>query len=68
LTTLRRWLVAQRVARMTLETLRLRLLKIGGWVRERPDRVRRRLGQQPSERGVVACADDTPCAFMNNPG
>jgi len=50
LTTLRRWLVAQRVARMTLETLRLRLLKIGGWVRERPDRVRLRLASShPSE-------------------
>ncbi len=50
LTTLRRWLVAQRGARMTLETLRLRLLKIGGWVRERPDRVRLRLASShPSE-------------------
>jgi len=50
LDTLRRWLVARRVARMTLETLRLRLLKIGGWVRERRDRVRLRLASShPSE-------------------
>lgn len=43
LDTVRRWLVAARVARMTLETVRLRLLKIGGWVREGIDRVRLRL-------------------------
>lgn len=33
LDTLRRWLLAAKVPRMTLETLRLRLIKIGGWVR-----------------------------------
>jgi Transposase DDE domain group 1 len=50
LDTLRRWLVAARVARMTLDTLRLRLLKIGGWVRECQDRVRLRLASShPSE-------------------
>jgi Transposase DDE domain group 1 len=50
LDTVRRWLVAQQVARMTLETLRLRLLKIGGWVRERADRVHLRLASShPSE-------------------
>ncbi len=43
LDTVRRWLVAQQIARMTLDTLRLRLLKIGGWVREGTDRVRLRL-------------------------
>jgi len=50
LDTLRRWLVAQQVARMTLETVRLRLLTIGGWVRERADHVRLRLASShPSE-------------------
>jgi hypothetical protein len=50
LDTLRRWLVAARVARMTLDTLRLRLLKIGGWVREWRDRVLVRLASShPSE-------------------
>ncbi len=50
LDTVRRWLVAEQVARMTLETLRLRLLKIGGWVRERRDRVHLRLASShPSE-------------------
>src|SRR5690606_24247146 len=43
LDTVRRWLVAHQVARMTLDTLRLRLLKIGGWVREGIHRVRLRL-------------------------
>jgi hypothetical protein len=50
LDTLRRWLTAAGIARMTLETLRLRLIKVGGWVRERLDRVRLRLAtSHPSE-------------------
>ncbi len=50
LDTVRRWLVAQQVARMTLDTVRLRLLKIGGWVRERRGRVHLRLASShPSE-------------------
>lgn len=50
LDTLRRWLAQAGVARMTLDSLRLRLLKIGGWVRERRDRVRLRLAtSHPSE-------------------
>jgi hypothetical protein len=40
LDTLRRWLCRRGVARMQLDTLRLRLIKIGGWVRELTDRVR----------------------------
>jgi hypothetical protein len=43
LDTLRRWLAARRVARMQLDTLRLRLLKIGGRVYQLHDRVRLRL-------------------------
>ena len=51
LDTVRRRLAAQQVARMTLETLRVRLLKIGGWVHEWPDRVRLRLASShPGER------------------
>lgn len=50
LDTLRRWVQRVGVARMTLATLRLRLIKIGGWVRERLDRVRLRLASShPSE-------------------
>jgi hypothetical protein len=43
LDTLRRWLGARRVERMQLDTLRLRLLKIGGRVWQWSDRVRLRL-------------------------
>ena len=43
LDTLRRWLRTMRVARMQLDTLRLRLLKIGGRVSQLRDRVRLRL-------------------------
>lgn len=43
LDTLRRWLSVRRVARMQLDTLRLRLLKIGGRVYQLRDRVRLRL-------------------------
>jgi len=43
LDTLRRWLAARHVARMQLDTLRLRLLKIGGRVWQWSDRVRLRL-------------------------
>lgn len=34
---LRRWLLAAQAARLQFDTLRLRLIKIGGWVRERTD-------------------------------
>jgi hypothetical protein len=40
LDTIRRWLTQVKVARMQLDTLRLRLLKIGGWVRQRLDGIR----------------------------
>ncbi len=43
LDTLRRWLVRAGTARMTLETLRLRLIKIGGRVRQLATRVHLRL-------------------------
>jgi hypothetical protein len=45
LDTLRRWLMAQGVPRMQLETLRLRLIKIGGWVRQQLTRVRLHLAR-----------------------
>jgi hypothetical protein len=40
LDTVRRWLAQLDVPRMQLDTLRLRLVKIGGWVRERTHEVR----------------------------
>jgi hypothetical protein len=50
LDTLRRWLSVRRVARMQLDTLRLRLLKIGGRVWQQRERVRLRLAaSHPSQ-------------------
>jgi hypothetical protein len=45
LDTLRRWLMAAGMERIQLNTLRLRLLKIGGWVRELATRVRLHLAE-----------------------
>jgi len=50
LDTVRRWLQQAAIAPMTLETVRLRLLKIGGWVRERAHHAQLRLASShPSE-------------------
>ena len=50
LDTLRRWLAQAGVARLQLDTLRLRLLKVGGWVRQLATRVRLRLASShPAE-------------------
>lgn len=50
LDTLRRWLSLVEVPRMQLDTLRLRLLKVGGWVRELVTRVRLHLASShPNE-------------------
>ncbi|MGH2534686.1 MAG: IS1380 family transposase [Thermomicrobiales bacterium] len=50
LDTPRRWLRSVGVPRMTLETVRLQLIQIGGWVREGCNRVRLRLASShPSE-------------------
>ena len=51
LDTVRRWLVAAGVPPMTLGTLRLRLVKIGGWVREEATRVRLRLASSHPGEG-----------------
>ena len=57
LDTVRRWLQQANVAPMTLETVRLKLLKIGGWVRERRDSVHLRLASShPSEAWWQALA------------
>ena len=50
LDTIRRWLVEQRVPPMQLDTLRLRLIKIGGWIRKRLDGIRLHLASShPAE-------------------
>jgi hypothetical protein len=51
LDTIRHWLVAAQIARMTLETVRLRLLKIGGWVRESRTKARVRLASSHPNEG-----------------
>lgn len=51
LDTIRHWLVTARIARMTLETVRLRLLKVGGWLREYRDHVRVRLASSHPGEG-----------------
>lgn len=40
LDTLRRWLTTRGIPRMQLDSLRLRLIKVAGWVRRRLDRIR----------------------------
>jgi hypothetical protein len=61
LDTIRSWLVGTQVARMTLETVRLRLLKIGGWVREYRTKVRLRLSSHhPTEGWWYALAAQRP--------
>lgn len=51
LDTIRHWLVRAHVARMTLATVRGRLLKIGGWVKEGVGRVRLRLASSHPNEG-----------------
>ena len=46
LDTLRRWLVQRGVPRMQLDTLRLRLIKIAGWVRQLLTKVRLHLAER----------------------
>ncbi len=55
LDTLRRWLVTLGTARMTLETLRLRLLKIGGRVRQLTTRIHLRLASSHPGEPLWQC-------------
>jgi hypothetical protein len=68
LDTLRRWLIAAGTPRMQLDTLRLRLLKIGGWVHELTTRIRLHLAtSHPGEPlwHLLATRPDRP---VNNSG
>jgi hypothetical protein len=57
LDTLRRWLTSLGIPRMQLDTLRLRLIKIAGWVRQRLDRMRLHLASShPGESLWLALA------------
>lgn len=68
LDTVRRWLATVGVARMQVATLRLRLLKVGGWVRQLPDRVRLRLATSHPSEELWRRLTTRPDRFMNNPG
>jgi hypothetical protein len=63
LDTLRRWLLEQGIARMQLDTLRLRLIKVGGWVRQRLDIIRLHLASShPGEPLWLALAARPGCS------
>jgi hypothetical protein len=66
--TLRAWLVGTEAGRFQFDTLRLRLLKIGGRVRELAGRVRLWLASgHPGESFWMHLAA-RPHRFVNNPG
>ena len=66
LDTLRRWLVQMGSLRMQLDTLRLRVLKIGGRVMQLADQVRLRLAS--SHPGQALWHLLAAHRFVNNPG
>jgi hypothetical protein len=68
LDTLRRWLGRQGVARMQLDSLRLRLIKIGGWVRRLTDRVRIHLASSHPGQPLWLLLATRPGRSVNNPG
>jgi hypothetical protein len=68
LDTVRRWLTAAHVARMQLDTLRLQLIKIGGWVRRRLDGIRLHLASSHPGEPLWAILANRPDRFVNNPG
>jgi hypothetical protein len=68
LDTLRRWLTAAGHERLQLDTLRLRLLKIGGRVRELPTRVRLHLASSHPAEPLWHLLATQPHRLVNNPG
>jgi Transposase DDE domain group 1 len=68
LDTIRRWLSSLHVARMQLDTLRLRLLKIGGWVRQRLDGIRLHLASSHPGELLWRLLAQRPHRLVNNPG
>ncbi len=68
LDTVRRWLAAVGVARLQLATLRLHLLKVGGWVCQQHDRVRLRLATSQLTENLWRRLATRPDRFVNNPG
>lgn len=68
LDTLRRWLVAAGAERLQLDTLRLRLLKVGGVVREWVTRVRLHLASSHPGEPLWQLLANRPHRPVNNPG
>jgi len=68
LDTLRRWLTNLRVPRMQFDTLRLRLIKTGGWVRELLTRVRLHIASCHPGGTALAALSHSSWPPMNNPG
>jgi hypothetical protein len=68
LDTIRRWLAAAHVARMELASLRLQLLKIGGWIRRRVDGLHLRLASSHPGEPLWHALAAQPDRFVNNPG
>ncbi len=68
LDTLRRWLLQAGVPRLYLGTLRLRLVKIGGWVRERVPGVVLHLASSHPGEPLWRLLAAHPISSVNNPG
>jgi hypothetical protein len=68
LDTIRRWLASLRVARMQLDTLRLWLLKIGGWVRQHLSGIRLHLASSHPGEPLWRLLAQRPHRLMNNSG
>lgn len=68
LDTIRRWLSSLHVARMQLDTLRLRLLKIGGWVRRHLDGIRLHLASSHPGEPLWQLLAERPHRLVNNSG
>jgi len=68
LTTIRRWLTTAHAARMQLDTLRLQLIKIGGWVHQRLDGVHLHLAASHPGEPLWRLLADRPHRFVNNSG
>jgi hypothetical protein len=68
LDTVRRWLIRRGAARLQLDTLRLRLVKIGGLVHELADRVQLHLASHHPGEALWLLLDARPKLPVNNPG
>ena len=68
LDTVRRWLLRRGAPRMQFDTLRLRLIKIGGWVRELATRVDLHLASHHPGEPLWHLLASHPVTLVNNPG